>query len=179
VTLSNWEALKEQFPEGDTVKILRFGHWGPGWFEIMILDPRHEAEIDDIERALADCTVLDEERMSAIEFEQQKESWDNVYLREFVDKVLEVYPDYSDLPNETCNKAEEEAFQEASWEHHSDGPYLTNLDELVNAVIIPCQHCNGEGIVSPERHVVEGLEMFSTCPNCEGTGVLQPELANA
>jgi hypothetical protein len=171
--------LKEQFPEGDTVEIHRFGHWGPGWFEIMILDPKHESAVDDIERALADYPVLDDEKMSKIEIEQQREAWDNVYRREFVDALEKVYPDYYSLPNDICDTVEEEAFQEASWEHHSDSPYLTNLDELVDSVTIPCQHCNGEGIVSPERHIVEGLEMFSACPNCEGTGVLQPELAEA
>ena len=50
--------------ESDTVQVHRFGHWGPGWFEIILIDPSDEVrvrEAEAIEAALADYPVLDDE----------------------------------------------------------------------------------------------------------------------
>jgi hypothetical protein len=36
-------ALKAVGGESETVEVHRFGHWGPGWFEIIIVAPGSEA----------------------------------------------------------------------------------------------------------------------------------------
>lgn len=57
--------------EGEDVEVHRFGHWGPGWFEIIIVRPDTDAaaEAASIECALADYPVLDDEDYSRREWE--------------------------------------------------------------------------------------------------------------
>ena len=44
LTKSNFEAALEMLGgEGDDVEVHRFGHWGPGWFEIIIVRPGTDA----------------------------------------------------------------------------------------------------------------------------------------
>ena len=175
LTLSNWASLREMFPESETVEIHRFGHWGPGWFELMLLDPCHAKELEDVERALEDYPVLDDEKMSEIEREQELEAWDNCWRREFTDELREVYPEYDDLPSKVTAAIESEAQSNAQWDQHADGPYLCNMKELVDGAEIPCPQCLGSCDVSPERSVVTGLEMLSPCPDCDGWGTMQPQ----
>lgn len=61
--------VKELGGESETLEIHRFGHWGPGWFEIAIIHPDRENEGEKIECALADYSVFDEEDWSEREQE--------------------------------------------------------------------------------------------------------------
>lgn len=65
--------------ESDTVEVHRFGHWGPGWYEIIIVDPASpEADIArDIESRLEDYPVLDDDDFSRREWDDYLESWRN------------------------------------------------------------------------------------------------------
>lgn len=75
---SNFEAALAMLGgESDTVEVHRFGHWGPGWFEIIICAPEHEGALYDMERALADYPLLDEEDFCNREHEEYMESWGN------------------------------------------------------------------------------------------------------
>jgi hypothetical protein len=67
--------------ESETVEIHRFGHWGPGWFEIIIVDPKspQAATAKDIESAMADYPVLDESDFSEREQNEANEVWANCY----------------------------------------------------------------------------------------------------
>lgn len=72
LTASNWAAqLKALGGEGADVEIHRFGHWGPGWFEIVIVRPGSpaEAEAEGLAAALEDYPLLDEEDHSRREYE--------------------------------------------------------------------------------------------------------------
>ena len=72
LTESNFEsATKTLGGEGENVEIYRFGHWGPGWFEIIIIRPgSKEADVgEEIEGALADYPVPDDEDYSQRESE--------------------------------------------------------------------------------------------------------------
>lgn len=85
---SNFDAaIKRLGGESDTLEIHRFGHWGPGWIEIAIIDPSREAEGEAIECALADYPILDDEDHSAREYEAAQESWESWGGREFVDAL--------------------------------------------------------------------------------------------
>jgi hypothetical protein len=57
----------------------RFGHWGPGWFEIILIDPRDSDRVavgEDIERSLSDYPALDDEDLSRREHEDFQEAWE-------------------------------------------------------------------------------------------------------
>lgn len=70
---SNFDmALQSLGGESDTVEVHRFGHWGPGWYEIIIVDPndvKATKEADEIAAALADYPVLSDEDFSRREYE--------------------------------------------------------------------------------------------------------------
>jgi hypothetical protein len=82
---SNFDAaVKSLGGESETLEIHRFGHWGPGWFEIAIIDPSRAAEGEQIESALAHYPVLDDSDLSEREYDAAQESWDCWGAREFV-----------------------------------------------------------------------------------------------
>ena len=64
--------------ESETVEVHRFGHWGPGWYEIIIIDPTNEKamrEAEECEAALADYPVLDESDYSEREYNLAADYW--------------------------------------------------------------------------------------------------------
>jgi hypothetical protein len=80
---SNFECfVKALGGEGDDVEIHRFGHWGPGWFEIVLINPANlelVKQAEEMESALADYPVLDEMHHSGLEHEEASEIWRNCY----------------------------------------------------------------------------------------------------
>ena len=82
---SNFETALEMLGgESGIVEVHRFGHWGPGWFEIIIVKPDSDAAniAEDIETRLEDYPILDEEDCSNREYESAFESWQNFGLIE-------------------------------------------------------------------------------------------------
>lgn len=71
--------------ESETVEVHRFGHWGPGWYEIIIVAPDSpQAKIaEDIEQRLQDYPLLDEEDCSRREWEDYEQSWQDWAARDF------------------------------------------------------------------------------------------------
>lgn len=80
---SNFDACLEALGgESDTVEVHRFGHWGPGWFEIIVIDPADTEKVEiaeDIERALENYPVLDDVDFSEREHSEANEVWANCY----------------------------------------------------------------------------------------------------
>ena len=80
---ANFQATLEALGgESDTVQVHRFGHWGPGWFEIIIIDPTDSARVkiaEGIESGLADYPVVDDELFSRLEDEDCAATWENWY----------------------------------------------------------------------------------------------------
>jgi len=69
----------------DSYEVHRFGHWGPGWFEIIIINPGNRAAMaaaDDIERALADYPVLDDSDYSRRQYEAVQETWAQASIKD-------------------------------------------------------------------------------------------------
>ena len=106
---SNFEAALELLGgESDTLEVHRFGHWGPGWFEIVIIHPSREAEAEEkIVNPLANYPLLDDEKNSAKEAELVEQCWDSYGARELVAALAknfhlaEATRDWlRDLPNE-------------------------------------------------------------------------------
>lgn len=74
--VSNWEAQLEALGgEGPDAEVHRFGHWGPGWFELVLVRPGTPAETkaEEIAGALEEYPVLDDEDHSRREYEAQLE----------------------------------------------------------------------------------------------------------
>lgn len=77
---SNWETVRRDIlaaDSGEDVETHRFGHWGPGWFEIVLVRPGTPAEAVAREWAsrLEDYAVADEEALAREELEEADESW--------------------------------------------------------------------------------------------------------
>jgi hypothetical protein len=84
---SNFESALEILGGERTniVEVHRFGHWGPGWFEIIIVNPRAGKTMKkalSIEASLEDYPILDEEDWSEREWEAMAETWESMSLSE-------------------------------------------------------------------------------------------------
>ena len=86
-------ALEMLGGESDTVEVHCFNHWGPGWFEIIVVDPESpQATIaHEIEASLEDYPLLDDEDHSSREYEAYQESWESYGARDFVDGLREEF----------------------------------------------------------------------------------------
>lgn len=87
---SNFEAATKILggERQNIMEIHRFGHWGPGWFEIMIVNPRAGKTMRkamSIESALANYPVLDEDDYSQREWEEMTEIWEQMGLPERIE----------------------------------------------------------------------------------------------
>lgn len=69
---------------GDDWQIHRFGHWGPGWFEIILVRPDSLAAklAAEWESSLSDYPILSEEDHSELEWEGACEAWTMLSTRE-------------------------------------------------------------------------------------------------
>jgi hypothetical protein len=116
--------------ESETCEVHRFGHWGPGWFEIIILHPDRESEADEIEGALANYPVLSDDDFSGLESEETFEAWQHGAQREWARKLGSVY-ELFDSTIEFLESAEPSstlAFHE-EWHGESSQPWsLRYLD---------------------------------------------------
>lgn len=91
LTESNFASLLEILgktdPEGDNWEVHRFGHWGPGWFEIVLIKPETPAaeRAEEVTRALEDYPVLNEDDYSIREFEAACEAWGHTSIADRIE----------------------------------------------------------------------------------------------
>lgn len=80
---SNFQsALKRLGGESETIFIVRAGHWAVGWIEWIAIHKSDESAQKtqyDIEGALANYPVLNEDHFSELETEEANEVWSNCY----------------------------------------------------------------------------------------------------
>lgn len=71
------------------IEFHRFGHWGPGWFEIILVAPGSPAETicDEAESSLEDYPVYDDMDFSALEHEEYGEWWARNGVADFADAL--------------------------------------------------------------------------------------------
>lgn len=81
---SNFEVALEMLGgESDTVEVHRFGHWGPGWYEIIIVHPEAETKehvrfadiVDEIQGCLENYPILSESDYSEREWNAAADYW--------------------------------------------------------------------------------------------------------
>jgi hypothetical protein len=82
LTRSNFRsALEKLGGESENVQIFNFGHWACGWWEALAVRSGSDVEpiANDIEAALEDYPVVDEEDFSNLETEEANEIWKDCY----------------------------------------------------------------------------------------------------
>ena len=166
--LSNWHAFLESLPgpEGGAWEVHRFGHWGPGWYEIVLLRPGSAAVgvAEETARALEDSPVLDESDLGERELEEASESWDAWALREAWGELAELLPE--DLA-EALSEDEDEylrdrgldpeaiasaLFQASTWESHADGAHWSDYGA---ESVLDAHPAIGLGLAEVRRRKIE------------------------
>lgn len=99
LTLSNWEtilrSLKAIDPDGADHETHRFWHWGPGWFEIILVRPDSKCAIEAQEcaDAIESYPILDEHDFSEKEQAHGAEVWASMSVKERVEVMRRLrYP---------------------------------------------------------------------------------------
>jgi hypothetical protein len=94
------DALEVTAP--DDYEVHRFGHWGPGWFEIILVRPGSEAQLvaEEIACALSYYPVVDDERLSRYETSEEIEAWDSYACEDFRLELV----GYADEEDETTTE---------------------------------------------------------------------------
>ena len=136
---SNWQAQIKALSEADgdecetdNWEIHRFGHWGCGWFEVAIVRPDSAAfrAADDIEAALMNYPVLDEQDLSEREHQDALESWSAWGAKDFRRELVRVFG----LKENTVYRLDDidesalwefhNAHSANGYETHNDGPHF-------------------------------------------------------
>lgn len=75
------ETLYQLGGEDVDVEVHRFGHWANGWFEIILVRPGTKAalEAEEIEAALADYPILNEDKYGETLHEEADQVWRDCY----------------------------------------------------------------------------------------------------
>lgn len=107
----NWNVVLADLQENgsEDVEVHRFGHWGPGWFEIVLVRPGSDAAkcAEAWENCLADYPVASDDALSQAADEAAYQYWAAMCLRERI---------------RYCKKARVSIFQ-ARRDHMSDRVY--------------------------------------------------------
>ena len=77
--------------ESDTCEVHRFGHWGPGWYEIILVSPERRAEVEEMAAQLENYHILSEDDYSAREDEAEQEAWDSYGRRDFAQTLADEF----------------------------------------------------------------------------------------
>jgi hypothetical protein len=130
-------ALKKLGGESDSVEVHRFGHWGPGWFEIILAEPTEANAklIYELEGALANYPILDESHFSELEWDEFRESWNSWGCRELKDTLKKRV---GSLSEDLVDDIDSEVLFDW-WINHADSAYEGND----SGVSIPIDHYAG------------------------------------
>lgn len=152
VALSNWSVIQRELGEEseETYEVHRFNHWAIGWLEIILVHPDLEDKLNEIEGALADYPVLNEDDLSEKETEAQTEAWDNCICSD-VGRELRFYAhpiefdnedtDAEDYWGELADDTQWEFFSKAMvelnayWVHTNEGAGVSvDIDDLADTI---------------------------------------------
>jgi hypothetical protein len=80
---SNFAVAQRMLDDGDAeYEVHRFGHWGPGWFEIILVHPSHATLAETIH--VDDYPILDDSDYSEREYAAACKWWGQCGMRERV-----------------------------------------------------------------------------------------------
>lgn len=154
---SNFEAaLKILGGESEEVEVHRFGHWGPGWFEIIIVAPGSEAakKAEEIEASLENYPVLDDEDLSRREYDGFLESWGCWGAKDFRKFLVSTFA-LSERAEEVLDDMDDDKLCEFYMEHASE-PYYSESSG-VSMEFREQDFCSASvvGLLRSSREVVE------------------------
>jgi len=135
---ANFQAALEILgDESETVEVHRFGHWGPGWYEIILVHPSRLAEVEEIAASLEQYPVLNDEKLSELEREEEDEAWKfwinsdlNRKLPEWLDNALDDVGTF-DCPEEEAYALAKE--DENEYGYNEDSGFYIDIDKLSGA----------------------------------------------
>lgn len=128
------EALKMLGGESETVEVHRFGHWGPGWFEIILIDPSDAERVrvaEEIAEALENYPVLNETDYSEREWESFLQGWEDYGRQDFIRKLEKDF----DLPEAAVyilEDADSDALREFFSDHAGEPYYSDSSGVCIN-----------------------------------------------
>jgi hypothetical protein len=116
--------------EADDFERHSFSHWGPGWFDILIVRPgsRCEAVAREIQASLEDYPVLDDEDFSRREWEEFEEGWENYAARDLVQSLRKDFG-LSDVVYYFLEEVSKDDLREF-WMAHANEPYFGESDGI-------------------------------------------------
>jgi len=121
--------------ESETVEVHRFGHWGPGWFEIILAHPSLADAVYEWERALENYPVADEEDWSREELEEFHESWDFWGRSDFGKELAKmVHEQLEDIVTDDLDLDDvwQQAAQHMGWEYQGeDSGIRINIEDAI------------------------------------------------
>ncbi len=126
-------ALADADANGVQRDVHRFGHWGPGWFEIIVVAPAHRAWAESLARALEDYPVLDDADLGEREHDDACASWDTWGARDFMRAVQRLLPDGADADDMTAPDLGEAQECGLDVEHGGDGPHFCHMERAAKA----------------------------------------------
>ena len=97
VTLSNWEVFKRELarvdPDGVNHETHRFGHWGPGWFEVLLVRPDTNATrtAQELTDAMDSYPILDDDDLSDREHALACDVWRNMSVSKRVEVLRKLH----------------------------------------------------------------------------------------
>lgn len=121
--------------ESETVEIHRFGHWGHGWFEIIMVSPEREADAESIAESLETYPILSEEKLSEYETKEEEETWQFCVSSDFERALEKEFDTNLDIDADTLWEIYRKASEESNSyvEHTSEGACFP-IDDVVSAV---------------------------------------------
>jgi hypothetical protein len=147
--LSNFRSVLESLGgESDMVEVHRFGHWGPGWYEIILVHPSLAQQAQEIEGALADYPVFDETDLSQAEIDAEDDAWDGYYRVEFREAIEQEFSCELEIDDEPlyelfCSARD---LSNTDWRHDDEGAGI-DIARIVKAV----SDVDIEPYIIPER----------------------------
>lgn len=140
---ANFDAIKRDNPD---CEIGNFGHWACGWLEVLLIESEEKAA--EIEEALNDYPVYDENLFSEYELEYSEQCWEPAYMlrdlgideEDCVDNWEEVLRDNSEWEGDSWKfrgdadalirtVSIQDLFDKAR-EHAKDGTPLVHFDDI-------------------------------------------------
>lgn len=121
--------------ESETVEVHRFGHWGPGWYEIIIVDPadtERAAILETIASRLEDYPILAEEDLSNREWESFVEQWQSYGSRDFRKACVDVFG-LGDAAESRLDDIDDSRLLDW-WMNHAPEPYTHDSSGVVISV---------------------------------------------
>lgn len=187
LTNANFDAFLEELGgESENVTVVRENHFAYGWYEWVAIHQDAEDKVklaDEMMCSLEDYPVLDEDRYSRYELEEEEKDFENWMKRELVNGLPEWLQDYVDscqLSDDVLFEIYTEAMDRENvyWEEDSSPVRLiaSAFEEILKdkLEVKECPECDGYCYIEAEEVTHSWTELTEKeCPKCEGKGYLK------